>query len=52
MQINFIVKRSHRAAETDLIELEDGSLLAALRGDENFRTHLHFPRSGDHGENW
>lgn len=36
-------------AETDVIELKDGRVLAALRGD---KVPLHFARSGDRGLSW
>lgn len=36
-------------AETDVIELKDGQILAALRGDQ---VPLHFARSGDRGLSW
>lgn len=36
-------------AETDVIELKDGSVLAALRGD---RVPMHFARSTDAGRTW
>ena len=36
-------------AETDVIELRDGTVLAALRGD---KVPLHFARSGDGGRTW
>lgn len=36
-------------AETDIVELKDGTLLAALRSS---RTTLHFARSTDGGEKW
>lgn len=39
-------------AETDVIELKDGTLYAALRGDENFRTNMHSSVSGDKGLTW
>ena len=37
-------------AETDLIQLEDGSLYAALRGDQG--QHMHFATSPDLGLTW
>ncbi len=36
-------------AETDVLELKDGRVLAALRGD---KVPLHFARSGDRGLSW
>jgi sialidase-1 len=39
-------------AETDVIQLKDGSLYAALRGDENVRTNMHASVSTDNGKSW
>lgn len=36
-------------AETDVVELKDGRILAALRGD---KVPLHFALSGDRGQSW
>lgn len=38
--------------ETDIIQLKDGALLAALRGDDNEKVHLHFSNSSDGGASW
>ena len=37
-------------AETDVVQLKDGTVLAALRGDG--QVHLHFSRSSDLGLTW
>jgi sialidase-1 len=37
------------SAETDVIQLNDGSLYAALRGD---KLPMHFSRSSDYGKTW
>jgi hypothetical protein len=37
-------------AETDFVQLQDGTVLAALRGDG--QVHLHFSRSNDLGLTW
>lgn len=39
-------------AETDIIELKDGSILAALRGDIRRDVKMHFAISKDKGKTW
>lgn len=39
-------------AETDIIQLRDGSLYAALRAVHEEGTHMHFATSGDLGVTW
>ncbi len=37
-------------AETDVVQLADGTIFAALRGDG--KVHMHFATSGDGGQTW
>jgi len=39
-------------AETDIIQLKDGSILAALRGDIRRDVKMHFAISKDNGKSW